>query len=79
MYPAIFSGLHEQLGANIRTARLKAGLTQEDLSRASGIHAVEISRMESSMRDMKISTLLKLCRALGMTPNELLDGVDESS
>lgn len=50
-------------------------MTQEDLSAGSGVHPVEISRIEHGQRDVKITTVVRLANALGLTASELLDGV----
>jgi transcriptional regulator with XRE-family HTH domain len=64
-----------RFAANVRTARLAAGLTQEAVGLASGVHPTEISRIEGSKRDPQLSTVLRLARALGVPPARLLDGI----
>jgi transcriptional regulator with XRE-family HTH domain len=61
------------LGANLRTTRRKLGLTQEQVSDRSGVHATEISRIEAGRRDPQVSTVEKLARALELRPGELLE------
>jgi transcriptional regulator with XRE-family HTH domain len=61
------------LGSNLRAARGKLGLTQEEVAERSGVHATEISRMEAGKRDPQVSTLLKLARALEVPPGRLLE------
>lgn len=61
------------LGANLKTARKKLGLTQEQVSDRSGVHATEISRIEAGKRDPQVSTVEKLARAVELRPGELLE------
>jgi transcriptional regulator with XRE-family HTH domain len=61
------------LGSNLRDARKRLGLTQEEVAERSGVHPTEVSRIEAGKRDPRISTLLRLARALEVRPGELLD------
>lgn len=66
--------LPEQFGSNVRTARLAAGWTQEDLAHATGLATVQVSRIERGRREVRISTLVRLMRALNVSADELLSG-----
>jgi transcriptional regulator with XRE-family HTH domain len=61
------------LGSNLRAARKKLGLTQEQVAERSGVHSTEVSRIEAGKRDPQVSTLRKLAAALEVPPGELLD------
>ncbi len=61
------------LGANLRNARKRLGLTQEQVAERSGVHATEVSRIEAGKRDPQVSTLLKLARAVELPPGDLLE------
>jgi transcriptional regulator with XRE-family HTH domain len=61
------------LGKNLRAARKKLGLTQEEVAERSGVQAGEVSRMEHGKRDPRVSTLEKLAGAVEMPPGRLLD------
>lgn len=61
------------LGKNLRTAREKLGLTQEEVAARSGVQAGEISRIEHGKRDPQVSTLEKIAAAVEMPPGRLLD------
>jgi transcriptional regulator with XRE-family HTH domain len=61
------------LGSNLRAARKKLGLTQEQVAERSGVHSTEVSRIEAGKRDPQVSTLRKLARAVEVPPGELLD------
>jgi transcriptional regulator with XRE-family HTH domain len=60
-------------GKNLRAARKKLGLTQEEVAERSGVQAGEVSRIESGKRDPQISTLEKLAAAVELPPGRLLD------
>lgn len=69
----------ERFGANLRRAREAAGLTQEALHDASGIHMTEISRLEHGQKDARLSTIVRLAVGLGMDPGDLLAGTAEGA
>lgn len=61
------------LGTNLRDARERLGLTQEQVAERCGVHATEVSRIEGGKRDPRISTLIRLANALEVKPGELLE------
>lgn len=61
------------LGSNLRRARKRLGLTQEQVAERSGVHATEVSRIEAGKRDPQVSTLEKLAKAVELPPGRLLD------
>jgi len=64
-----------RFGQNVRAARLARGWTQEQLAHQTGLASVQISRIERGKREVRITTLLRLVKALDVTPEELLDGL----
>ena len=64
-----------KVGANIKAERLRLGLTQEEAAHKTGLHPVEFARAERGERDMRISTVAKVARGLGVPASELLRGV----
>lgn len=52
--------------------REKRGLSVRKLGELSGVHYVSIVRMEAGKLDPQLSTLLKLCGALGISLNQLV-------
>lgn len=62
----------QRFGQNVRAARLARGWTQEDLSHASGLAVVQVSRIERGVREIRLTTLLRLVAALELRPDELL-------
>jgi transcriptional regulator with XRE-family HTH domain len=63
-------------GANVRGERQQRGLTQEALAAASGLHRTEISLLERGAREPRLSTVVRLARALGLPASSLLQDVE---
>jgi transcriptional regulator with XRE-family HTH domain len=61
------------LGKNLREARKRLGLTQEQVAQRSGVQAGEVSRIERGKRDPQASTIEKLAAAVELSPGRLLD------
>ncbi len=61
------------LGSNLRDARKRLGLTQEEVAERSGVHATEVSRIEAGKRDPRVSTLQRLATAVEVQPSQLLE------
>jgi transcriptional regulator with XRE-family HTH domain len=61
------------LGENLRAARTKLGLTQEEVAERSGVQAGEVSRIERGKRDPQASTIEKLAAAVEVPPGRLFD------
>ncbi len=64
--------VYEDLGRNIRRARLHAGLTQEQLGRAVGLTRTSVNNIEHGRQKVLVHTLLELASACGVTPDSLL-------
>jgi transcriptional regulator with XRE-family HTH domain len=61
------------LGANLREARERLGLTQEQVAQRSGVHVTEVSRIEGGKRDPQVSTVRRLAEAVEVKPGQLLE------
>lgn len=61
------------LGKNLRAARERLGLTQEQVAERSGVQAGEVSRIETGKRDPKVSTVERLAKAVEVKPGQLLE------
>jgi DNA-binding XRE family transcriptional regulator len=53
----------EKFGSLIKSARIKAGLTQEQLAQRSGTSRFYISRLENNRTDIELSTFRKIVEA----------------
>jgi transcriptional regulator with XRE-family HTH domain len=56
----------------LREHRERLGLTLRRLGEISGVHYVAVARLEAGQLDPRLSMLLKLGKALGITLNELV-------
>ena len=56
--------MRQEIGRQVREARQRAGLTQSDLSTASGVLQPEISRVERGFANPTLDTLGKLAAAV---------------
>lgn len=65
----------EQFAANLKAARARAGLSQEDLGAAIDLHRTEISLLERAERDPRLATIVKLAKGLNVTPADLLSNI----
>jgi transcriptional regulator with XRE-family HTH domain len=63
------------LARNIRQARLQAGLTQECLSKLSGVHVQTIGAIEHGHFPFAVTTFTRISQFLHSSPNQLLDGL----
>jgi len=65
------------LGDELRKARHKAGLTQEELSFRAKIDRTYISMLEHNKKSPTVDVLFRLCDALGVTPSRILARVEK--
>jgi len=62
----------DSVGRRIAELRVKKGMTQRDLANATGIGQALISRYEAGhYKSLRLSTAVKLAKALGTTPDYL--------
>ncbi|MBK8294082.1 MAG: helix-turn-helix transcriptional regulator [Solirubrobacterales bacterium] len=60
----------------LRARRKELKLSQEELGDLCGIHRTEISLLERSGRDPRLTTIVKISRALEIEPSRLIEGID---
>lgn len=60
------------LGVAVRTARVRAGLTQEDVAERIGMASEVYGRMERGQMLPRVENLRRLCLVLNVPPHELL-------
>lgn len=66
----------ERFAINLRRARRKQGISQEELGFRCELHRTEISLLERGGREPRLGTIVKLAGALDTTPAELCAGID---
>lgn len=59
------------LGAELRKARLEAGLTQERLAFSAGLDRAYISQLENDHKSPTVDVLYLICDALGIAASDL--------
>lgn len=62
-------------GTRLREVRAARGMSQEDLAFAAKIHRTYVGGIERGERNPSLSNVVRLAKALRMTPSELLEGV----
>jgi transcriptional regulator with XRE-family HTH domain len=62
-------------GTNLRSARERAGLTQEALGLRANFHPTEVNRIEKGRRNPGLLTIVKLAKALNIPAGDLLAGL----
>jgi transcriptional regulator with XRE-family HTH domain len=65
----------EPFAKTIHATRKRKRMKQIDVSAASGIHFTEVSRIERGLRDPRLSTIIRLARALKVSPAKLLEKI----
>jgi transcriptional regulator with XRE-family HTH domain len=65
-----------RFGENLREARKRADLSQEQLGVRAGLHRTEIGLLERGTRVPRIDTLIRIAFSLGVPPGNLLTGMD---
>ncbi len=63
------------LGNRIRRLRQERRLTHDRLGELADMNGIQVGHIERGANDPKVSTLLKLARALGVAPGDLLNGL----
>jgi transcriptional regulator with XRE-family HTH domain len=65
----------EQIGLNLRRARRRACMSQDDLSKRTGLHHTEISLLERGTRVPRIDTCIKILESTNADPRLLFEGI----
>jgi transcriptional regulator with XRE-family HTH domain len=63
-------------GDELSKLRAKAGLTQEEVGAAAGISREYVSMLESGKNTPTIDVFVRLCRAVGSPPAEVLARIE---
>ncbi len=67
--------VRKDIGANIRTLRKRAGLSQEKLGEKADLHPVYISQVERGVKAVSVEALWKLSRALQVSMSAPFRGI----
>lgn len=64
--------LLKKFGLNVKFARMKKGLTQEQLADLMGIHLTYIAKIETGKINMSLGKILEIAKILKIDINKLL-------
>jgi transcriptional regulator with XRE-family HTH domain len=67
--------VRDRFAVNLKRARKTRGLSQDKLALSCNLHRSEISLLERGGREPRLSTMLKLAEALGVSTDELSAGI----
>lgn len=59
----------------LRNARGRTGMTAAEVAAKADMHVDHYHRIETGLQDVRLSTVVRISRALGIRITELLDGV----
>ena len=60
------------IGNKLLAIRKRTGMTQAEVAEAAGLSDRTYADIERGSTNMRIETLIKICGALGITPNDIL-------
>lgn len=69
--------VQQSLGDTLKAHRDRCGMTQEYVAEALNVTRQAVSKWENGTSDPSTSNLLKLAKLYGVTPGELLRGVEQ--
>jgi len=64
-----------QLGTKLKNVIVEKKLKQRNVAHDAGMDVENLRKYLKGSQEMKISTLIKISEAVGMTASELLDGI----
>jgi len=64
-----------EFGSRVRRRRQKLGWTLEELAEEAGMHWTYIGSVERGERNLSLVNIVRLARALGVGPEELVRGL----
>jgi transcriptional regulator with XRE-family HTH domain len=62
----------QQVGNKLLAIRRRAGMTQVEVAEAAGLSDRTYADIERGTVNMRVETILRICRALHITPDEVL-------
>lgn len=63
-------------GQRLRQVRIEVGLSQEELAFRAGLDRTYISSVERGKRNISLTNICLIAKALGVKPSFLLEGVE---
>ncbi len=65
-------------GEQLKDARKKAKLTQEELAGLANVHPTYISHLENNKKSPTLDTLFRICEPLGISASKLIARVEKT-
>ena len=72
------NGVERAFGDEMRKARLKKGMSQMDLYKATGLDRTFISDLERGIQAPSIKTIFRAARGIGIEPESLIEKTKNS-
>ena len=67
---------YEKMGENLKKARIRNNLTQEELANRLDVSIAFLSRIERGSSHISLNRLTQMCEILNVSPGEILNGTD---
>ncbi|MBS1846223.1 MAG: helix-turn-helix transcriptional regulator [Actinobacteria bacterium] len=67
--------LAERFASNVRRLRASADVSQEELAFRADVHRTQVGLIEAGERLPRLETPVRLAGALGVTTNDLVEGI----
>lgn len=64
--------VNERFAENLRKVRKQKGISQEELAARAGLDLTTVNELENGNREPMLNTIVKLAKALGVSPKQLL-------
>jgi transcriptional regulator with XRE-family HTH domain len=62
-----------RFGKNVRSERIKRGISQEQLGELAHVHRTYIGMIERAEKNITLGNIEKIAKALGVRPGQLID------
>jgi transcriptional regulator with XRE-family HTH domain len=72
------SKFHSYLAAILRSARMRADLTQVEVANRAGVTRRYIQSVENGKQEMSLSTLFVIAEAIGISPSYLVSELESA-
>jgi len=69
--------MQRRIGKRIRSCRLEAKFTQQELASSLGLTRSSVSNIEAGTQSLSLVGFLKIAQELGVSPSVLLDSINE--
>jgi transcriptional regulator with XRE-family HTH domain len=70
------SAAHAAFGAQLRAARVRRGMSQDDLAERTGMHRTYVGGIERGERNPSLTNIVRLAAALRVDVADLVQGID---